>query len=171
MIYDNRGQRIINKVQQLLVEEFKIPVLFDRIYKPRNTSYFNIDFDEISDIEFLAGGMIRQYDLTIRYFLLLEGYQRHTHHNYLSNISERLLRLFKNNPAPKNTENTFNLDSQRWNLTTEYWNLITEYIYHSGQINSIEYNAPKDDDEDIFKNLHVVEYNFSCKSSEVDYEN
>ena len=84
MIYDNRGKRIINKVQQLLVEEFKIPVLFDRQYRPRNTSYFNIDYNDISDVSFLAGGMIRQYNLTIKYFLLLEGFQRHTHQNYLS---------------------------------------------------------------------------------------
>ena len=170
MIYDNRGQRIINKVQQLLVEEFKIPVLFDRQYRPRNTSYFNIDYNDVSDVSFLAGGMIRQYNLTIKYFLLLEGFQRHTHQNYLSNISERLLRLFKNNPAPKNTENTYDLASERWALSNEYWNLITEYIYHSGQINSINYSTDRDESEDIFKNLHIVEYDFTCISSEVDYE-
>lgn len=168
-IYIDQGRRIMNKLQELIFTEFNLPVHFDKDYQYRNTTFFNIYNNSISDITRLSGGMIRNYTFDIRYYFFREGYGRHTHHNILSNQTERFLRVMQNNPSPPNEETTYSTYISRYTHSIDYWNLITSYIYHSGNITNVNYN-PSLSDKETAPNLNVVEYTFECISAEAQYE-
>ena len=170
MIYLDQGRRIMNKMQELIFEEFKVAVHFDKDYNYHGSTFWNIYLNSVGDIQPYAGGLMRQYIFDIRYYLFREGYARHTHHEYLSNTTERLLRLMKNNPSPDNDETTFSTYLTRWAYSVDYYNLITAYIYHDGRITDVDFNPTLRDQEADKPNLHVVNYQFSCRSSEPDYE-
>ena len=169
MIYQDQGKRIMNKLQQLIYDEFKVAVFFDKNYAFHGTTFFNIYQDSISNVQELAGGLLKEYLFRIRYYMTREGYARHTHHEYMSNATERLMRLFKNCPAPIFDETTFSTYLTRFAYSVDYWNLITKYIYHSGMIDAVDYDPSRTPGEER-KNLHIVEYTFRCHSSEPDYE-
>ena len=170
MIYLDQGKRVMNKLQELIFEEFKVPVHFDKDYTFHGTTFWNIYLNSVGDIQPYAGGLIRRYVFDIRYYLFREGYSRANHHEYLSNPTERLMRLMKNNPAPKFEQTTFSTYLTRWAYSIDYWNLITAYIYHDGRILDVDYNPSLSPLESDKQNLHVVNYEFNCLSSEPDYE-
>ena len=170
MIYLDQGKRIMNKMQELIFDEFKVAVHFDRDYTYHGTTFFNIYLNSVGDIKSLAGGLMREYIFDIRYYLFREGYSRANHHNYLSNTTERLMRLFHNSPSPDNEETTFSTYLTRWAYSIDYYNLITHFIYFGGVINDVNYNPTLSDSESDKPNLHVVNYQFTCTSSEPDYE-
>ena len=170
MIYLDQGKRIMNKMQELIFNEFKVAVHFDKDYAFHSSTFFNIFLNAVGDIQPLAGGLLRRYIFDIRFYLFREGYSRATHHEFLSNSTERLMRLFKNYPSPDNAETTFSTYLTRWAYSVDYWNLITQYIWHDGRITDIDYNPSLRDNEADKPNLHVVNYQFSCISSEPDYE-
>ena len=170
MIYLDQGTRIMNKMQELIFNEFKVAVHFDKDYAHRGTTFWNIFLNSVGDIQPYAGGLMRQYIFDIRYYMVREGFSRHTHAEYLSNTTERLMRLMKNNPSPVFDETTFSTYLTRWAYSVDYWNLITQYIYHDGRIVDVDYNPSLRGQESDEANLHVVNYQFSCRSSEPDYE-
>ena len=160
----------MNKLQELIFEEFKVAVHFDKDYTFHGTTFFNIFLNSVGDIQPYAGGIIREYVFDLRYYLFREKYARHTHHEFLSNTTERMMRLMKNNPAPKFEQTSFSTYLTRWSHSIDYWNLITAYIFHDGRIIDVDYNPSLRENESNKPNLHVVNYQFTCKSSEPDYE-
>ena len=170
MIYLNKGKQIMNKLQQLITEEFSMPVVFEKDYRYRNSVFFNILFDSVSDVEPLSGGFIRNYNFNIRFYMNRLGFQRNTHSNYLSNIAERMLRLIKNNPSPLRDETIFSTLTDRFALSEDYWNLLTSYLYHNAIVGDVDYNSALTDEEENRPDNYVINFAFSCTSSEPDYE-
>jgi len=83
------------------------------------------------------------------------------------NMSERLQRIFANDPDPENSEVTFSTTETKFNMNVEYWNLIREYRYHNGLINNINYNPAFSDQEEAIPSLGILEFDTSFDYYEV----
>ena len=147
-----------------------MPVVFEKNYRYRNSVFFNIFFNSVSDVEPLSGGFIRNYNFDIRFYMNRLSFQRNTHSNYLSNIAERMLRLIKNNPAPTREETSFSTLTDRFALSEDYWNLFTTYLYHNAIVGDVNYNPNLTDEEENRPDNYIINFAFSCTSSEPDYE-
>tara|TARA_Y100000310_G_C20414409_1_gene683594 strand:- start:324 stop:830 length:507 start_codon:yes stop_codon:yes gene_type:complete len=113
--------RVIDSINTLLSDEFKIPVRYDQHVPPQSFLILP-QSDEL--VEQLSGGQSREYNILISYQLKSGGrYGRHTF-KQLSQKAEHVKRLIINNSA---------------------YTSSGSYKWHSGNIVSVEHERDEDD--------------------------
>ena len=134
IIYD----RIIDALQDLLANEFAVPVYADE-HRGNQSFLLTPASDNIN--EFGNNFQARDYVVEIVYQLKLGGTYTKNSIKQVSNIAERVKRLIYDNASYSPS------DSYKW---------------HDGNIDSIEYNRDEDSPD-----LITAVMNFNCTSTEV----
>ena len=167
MIYLNKFKKDTIALRKLITEETKMPVHYDVDgYHYRGNNFFNIKPLNTVLQEVLSSASLREYACNMRYYFRRAGYRKHTHMDQLFEMSERIQRLFLNNPQPEDTEIEFNNFYTPFSHSPEYWNLISPYQLHNLRIENVNYEPARDDTEEV-PDLHIVEYDVTFNVLEI----
>ncbi|HCI03832.1 TPA: hypothetical protein DE059_02805 [Candidatus Peribacteria bacterium] len=162
MVYLNHLKKATLTLRKLITEETKLEVHYDQEYRYRANAFFNIIPQTSEVTERYAGkDRLMHYELIMRYYLRKAGYGKHTHQDILNEMTERVIKLFSNNPQPENVDGV-NWDDYyyKWSHTPEYYNLLQKYVGHNFYIDEINY-LPSRTDSELVPDLHIVEYDMS----------
>ena len=130
--------RVIDSINTLLSDEFKIPVRYDQHVLPQS---FLILPQSDDLIEQLSGGQVREYDILISYQVKSGGRYGRKTFKQLSQKAEHVKRLVINNTA---------------------YTSSGTYKWHGANITSIEYEKDADD-----PSLLTALMTFNCTVTEV----
>jgi len=165
--YSNAFKEVINTLAEIIRNETKIPVHFDPEYSERATQYFNITPISNTVISRFSGGSTREYNVEIKYFLRKGNYGKHTHIDFLTDIGERITRLFNDKRNASSINELFQGVLSQFVESQGTFAGAIAYSFHDGRIESVNYQPDKDDSED-FDDLHIVDFDFNCVITEVE---
>jgi len=171
MIYINAFKKATRALRKLITEESRLGVYYDKRYHHRGNTFFNIVPTTVTVLENWANLQLRKYEAEMKLYVRKEGYGEHTHMHFIQQVSERINRLFKNNPSPENIDGaTWVTYFTRFGHSVDYWNLVTSYTMHNLTLEEMIYDPPKDAFESPIPGLHIVQYDISFELLEQDYE-
>ena len=164
--FSNAYKEILNTLKEIIHNELKIPVHFDLSFQDRHNQYVNIEplgFDLVSRF---AGSSQREYTATIKYYLKKGNYEKHTHLDYLTDVGERLTRLFNDKSNATSTNDLFQGVLSQFSESTGTFAQNIAYTFHDGRIESIDYQPNRNETEQL-ENLNIVELTFLAVVTEV----
>ena len=164
--YHNAFKEVINTLAEIIKNETNLPVHFDANYQNRATQYFNIKPISNSVQSRFSGGSTREYDVEIRYYLRKGNYGKQTHLDFLTEIGERIQRLFNDKSNATSVNDLFQgilLDFSQMNSTFEQ---SVAYSFHDGRIETLSYQPDRDESEEN-PELHILEFEFLAVVTEV----
>mgnify|MGYP001366761143 CR=1 FL=1 len=164
--FSNAFKEILNTLKEIIHNELKIPIHFDKDFEDRHNQYINIlplGFDVVSRF---AGSSQREYSATLKYYLKKGNYEKHTHLDYLTSVGERLTRLFNDNTNPVSSNDLFKGVLSQFSESTGTMAQNIAYTFHDGRIDSIDYQ-PNLSEKEQLENLNVVELTFTAIVTEV----
>ena len=171
MIYINAFKKATRALRKLVTEESQLGLFYDKHYQYRGNTFFNIVPTTVTVLENWANLQLRKYEAEMKLYVRKEGYGEHTHMHFMQQLSERINRLFKNNPSPENIDGaTWVTYFTRFGHSVDYWNLVTSYTMHNLTLDEMTYDPPKNDVESPIPGLHIVQYDISFELLEQDYE-
>ena len=97
------GKKVGDALQKILREEWPgTPVMFvdPEQYRASSAEHFGLVPGDTRILESYAGGTLREYSFTIKYYIRKPRYTNHFQtniHDFLSDKSERLIRLIDSN--------------------------------------------------------------------------
>jgi hypothetical protein len=166
-LYEFHFLKATSEMKKLITNNTNLAVHFDKPFQYRANAFFNVIPAGTELLALYPHGSLRRYLVNIRYYYRRDGYSKHQNLDPLMNMSERLQRIFANDPDPENSEVTFSTTETKFNMNVEYWNLIREYRYHNGLINNINYNPVFSDQEEAIPSLGILEFDTSFDYYEV----
>ena len=164
--YSNAFKEILDALKEILANEFKLPVHFDRNYKARSNQYFNLIPNSADVASRFSGGSTREYSVQIKYYLAKGNYGKHTHVDYLTDVGERISRLFNDKRNATSTNDLFQGVLAQFSESQGTFASQIAYTFHDGRIEGIEYRPSLSESEEQ-ENLNVVEFEFLAIVTEV----
>lgn len=164
--YSNAFKEVINTVSEIIKNETKLPVYFDADYKNRATQYFNIQpISSVTQSRF-SGGSTREYEVEIKYYLHKGNYGKNTHIDFLTDIGERITRLFNDKSNASSVNDLFQGILAQFSQAQSTFENSVAYTFHDGRIESLSYQPDRDESEENTE-LHIVEFEFLAVVTEV----
>tara|TARA_Y100000004_G_C8779294_1_gene354253 strand:- start:167 stop:679 length:513 start_codon:yes stop_codon:yes gene_type:complete len=164
--YKNAFKKILDTLREILYNETKLKVHFDKGYHNRDTMYFNIMPNTSSVVSRFNGGSTREYSATIKYYLKKGNYDKHSHIDYLTDMGERVTRLFNDKSNATSTSDLFQGILSQFSESDATFGTQVAYTFHEGRIENITYDPSRDDTEELDE-LHIVEFEFLAIVTEV----
>ena len=164
--YQNAFKEILNTLKEILYNETKLPIHFDKGYKGRANQYFNITPTSANIISRFSGGTTRGYSVNIRYYLQKGNYEKHTHIDYLTDTGEKIQRLFNEKSKAVSTNDLFQGVLSTFVDSNVQFGAMVAYTFHDGRIEDVTYDPSRDDEEES-EDLHIVEFEFEAIVTEV----
>ena len=157
--YTNAFKAILDALKEILYNEFKLRVFFDKDFKSRATQYFNLTPVSSDIVSRFSGGSTREYNVNIRYYLQKGNYDKHTHIDYLTDTGERVARLFNDKRNPTSTNELFQGIISQFSESNEAFGDMVAYTFHDGRIENIAYQPDRQDNEEK-SDLHIIDLDF-----------
>lgn len=167
------GKKVGDALQKLLREEFPgTPIMYSNREQYRATSvqHWGLLPGDTNVIATYNGGSLREYSYQIRYYVRKPRSTNHFQtniHNYLSDKSERLIRLIDS----KNKHDDQNVFFGELDLTfgsiPDFFSDIIAYRWHNARIESVDFDPPRTDKE-TKNDLQIMEAQFICNVMEIN---
>jgi len=157
--YTNAFKAILDALQEILYNEFKLRVHYDKDYEARASQYFNLTPVSSDIVSRFSGGSTREYRVGLRYYLQKGNYGKHTHIDYLTDTGERVARLFNDKRNATATSELFQGIISQFSESDESFGAMVAYTFHDGRIEDISYQPNRSESEDK-SDLHIVEFEF-----------
>lgn len=164
--YQNAFKEILDTLKEIIYNETKLPVRFDKGYKTKGNQYFNIQPVGSDVLSRFNGGSTREYTANIKYYLRKGNYDKHSHIDYLTDIGERITRLFNDKSNATSTSDLFQGVLSQFSESNIAFGNMVAYTFHEGRIESVSYDPSRDDSEEL-EDLHIVEFEFLAIVTEV----
>ena len=164
--YQNAFKEILDTLREILYNETKLKVYFDKGWKSRATQYFNIVPETSNVLSRFNGGSTREYSANIRYYLKKGNYDKHSHIDYLTDMGERITRLFNDKSNATSTSDLFQGILSQFSESDQTFGSMVAYTFHEGRIENVTYDPSRDDTEESDE-LHIVEFEFLAIVTEV----
>ena len=164
--YHNAFKEVMNTVAEIIRNETKLPVHFDPNFESKATQYFNIKPISSSVISRFSGGQTREYEIEIRYYLRKGNYGKNTHLDFLTNIGERIQRLFNDKSNATSVNDLFQGILTQFNQLQSTFEKTIAYSFHDGRIENLSYQPDRDETEEDSE-LHILEFEFLAVVTEV----
>ena len=164
--YQNAFKEILDTLKEILTNETKLTVYFDKGFKNRNTQYFNIQPINANILSRFNGGTTREYNVAIKYYLKKGNYDKHSHIDYLTDIGERVTRLFNDKANAISTSDWFQGVLSQFSESDSTCGAMIAYTFHEGRIENVSYDPSREDTEES-EELHIVEFDFLAIVTEV----
>ena len=164
--YSNAFKEILNTLAEIIKNETSLQVHFDTTYKGRNTQYFNILPISNSVVSRFSGGSTREYNVEIRYYLKKGNYGKQSHIDFLTDIGERITRLFNDKSNASSVSELFQGILTQFSQMNDAFQSAVAYSFHDGRIESLSYQPDRDESEEN-PELHIVEFEFLAVVTEV----
>ena len=170
--YRKYGQKVADALQKVLREEWPgTPIYFvnRENYRAKASPHFGLIPGETTILESYGGGNLREYEFIIRYYIRKPRATNHFQvniHKYLSDISERLIRLIDNKNKHEDTNIFFGEIVDTFGTLTDLFSDIIAYRWHNGRIININFDPDRTDKEDK-KDLQIMEAQFLCNVMEI----
>ena len=157
--YTNAFKEILDALKEILYNETKLSVYFDKDYQTRATQYFNLKPASSNVVTRFSGGSTREYNVEIRYYLRKGNYEKHTHIDYLTDTGERIARLFNDKSNPSSTNELFQGIIGQFSESNAQFGAMVAYTFHDGRVQDIDYSPDRSDAEEL-NDLHIIEFEF-----------
>jgi len=164
--YSNAFKEILGALKEILYNETKLSVHFDRKYKSRATQYFNISPISSTVTSRFSGGSTREYNAEISYYLQKGNYEKHTHLDYLTDMGEKITRLFNDKTNAVSTNDLFQGIISQFSESNQAFGSMVAYTFHDGRIENVDYQPDRNDDEEM-EDLNIVKFEFIATVTEV----
>jgi len=164
--YQNAFKEILNALKEIIYNETKLPIHFDKDYQARSNQYFNLKPTSANIISRFSGGTTRGYNVNIRYYLQKGNYEKHTHIDYLTDTGEKIQRLFNDKSNAVSTNDLFQGVLSTFADSNAQFGAMVAYTFHDGRIEDVAYDPSRDDTEEV-DDLHIVEFEFEAIVTEV----
>lgn len=164
--YQNAFKEVMNTLAEIITTETKMPCYFDPDFKNRATQYFNIKPIDSSQVSMFSGGSTRQYSIEIRYYLYKGNYGKHTHLDVLTNIGERITRLFNDKSNATSVNDLFQGVLSQFSQAQDTFASAVAYSFHDARIESTSYQPDRDESEESSE-LNILEFEFLAVVTEV----
>ena len=166
------GKKVGSALQQILRDEFPgTPVSFvDRErYQATSVQHWGLIPGETTILASYAGGSLREYGYALRYYVRKPRSTNHFQtniHDYLSDKSERLIRLIDNNNKKDDQNVFFGELAILFSLIPDIFSDIISYRWHNARIASVDFDPPRTDKE-TKNDLQIMEAQFLCNVMEI----
>ena len=157
--YNNAFKEVLDALKEILHNETKMRVYFDKDYEARATQYFNLTPVSSNVVSRFSGGSTREYTVSMRYYLQKGNYDKHTHIDYITDTGERITRLFNDKRNPIATNELFQGIIAQFSEGNEQFGAMVAYTFHDGRIENVDYQPNRSDNEEK-NDLHIVEFEF-----------
>tara|TARA_B100001939_G_C16833160_1_gene569625 strand:- start:247 stop:759 length:513 start_codon:yes stop_codon:yes gene_type:complete len=164
--YQNAFKEVINTLAEIITNETKLPCYFDTEFENRNAQYFNLKPIQTSSVSRFSGGATREYEIEIRYYLKKGNYGKVTHLDLLTNVGERITRLFNDKSNATSVNDLFQGVLAQFSQSQDSFADAIAYSFHDGRIESTTYQPDRDESEESSE-LHIVEFEFLAVVTEV----
>lgn len=157
--YSNAFKEILDALKEILYNETKLRVYYDKEYQARQSQYFNLTPVSSNVLTRFSGGSTREYNVGIRYYLQKGNYGKHSHLDYLTDTGEKITRLFNDKNNPTSTNELFQGIIAQFSESNISFGKLVAYTFHDGRIENVTYNPDRSDSEEK-SDLHIVEFEF-----------
>lgn len=164
--YHNAFKEVMNTVAEIIRNETKLPVHFDPNYQNKATQYFNIKPIASNVASRFSGGSTREYEIEIRYYLRKGNYGKLTHLDFMTDIGERIQRLFNDKSNASSVNDLFQGIITQFSQLQSTFEQSVAYSFHDGRIETLTYQPDRDESEEISE-LHILEFEFLAVVTEV----
>ena len=164
--YSNAFKAILDALKEILYNETKLQVHFDKDYEAKASQYFNMKPVSSNVVTRFSGGSTREYSVQIRYYLRKGNYDKHTHIDYLTDTGERIARLFNDKTNPTSSSELFQGIIAQFSESDEAFGTMVAYTFHDCRIQDIDYDPSRSDIEEQ-ADLHIIEFEFLAIVTEV----
>jgi hypothetical protein len=137
--YTNAFKEILNTLKEILYNELKIPVHYDKDYQARASQYLNIKPISSDVISRFSGSSTREYEAEIRYYLQKGNPEKHTTLDYMTDVGERIFRLFNDKTNAVSTNDLFKGIMTNFSASIGTFNQQVAYTFQDGRIEGITY--------------------------------
>jgi hypothetical protein len=164
-------RRMLDALTDIISSEFTgTPVYYEdpERFKSRYAHFFRLIPGESTLVQSYAGGSLREYQVSIRYYLRkprLDNYRTNVF-DFMADRGERLIRLINNKNKYEDSINSFSEIDFKFNLLSDVFSSIVTYRWHNGRIENIDYSPSRSDREDK-RDLQIFEADFLCNVMEI----
>ena len=164
-------RRMLDALTDIISSEFTgTPVYYEdpERFKSRSAQFFSLIPGESTLVQSYAGGSLREYQVSIRYYLRkprLDNYRTKVF-DFMADRGERLIRLINNKNKYEDSINSFSEIDFKFNLLSDVFSSIVTYRWHNGRIENIDYSPSRSDREDK-RDLQIFEADFLCNVMEI----
>jgi len=166
------GKKVGDALQKVLRDEFPgTPVMYvdPAQYRATSVEHFGLVPGETQVLSSYAGGTLREYQFTIKYYIRKPRNTNHFQtniHDFLSDKSERLIRLVDSNNKKQDENIFFGEYDQTFGTIADIFSNIISYRWHNGRITNIDFNPPRTPKEDK-RDLQIMQADFLCNVMEL----
>tara|TARA_Y100000593_G_C4311934_1_gene338837 strand:+ start:826 stop:1359 length:534 start_codon:yes stop_codon:yes gene_type:complete len=166
------GQKVADALQKILREEWPgTPIYFvnRENYRAVSSPHFGLIPGDTQVIESYGGGNLREYEFMIRYYIRKPRATNHFQtniHEYLSDTSERLIRLIDNKNKHEDENIYFGEIADTFGEITDLFSDIIAYRWHNARISNVDFDPDRTEKEDK-KDLQIMEAEFLCNVMEI----
>jgi len=164
--FTNAFREILDTLKEILTNEFKISVHFDKDFEAQASQYFNLSPEVVSTVARSSGSTTREYSVNIRYYLIKGNYEKHSHIDYLTSVAERMSRLFNDKRNAISTNDLFKGVLATFAESENTFDSLIAYTFHDGRIEEVNYQPTLTDKENI-ENVNVLDFTFQAIVTEV----
>ena len=164
-------RRMLDALTDIISSEFTgTPVYYEapERFKSRSAQFFSLIPGESTLVQSYAGGSLREYQVSIRYYLRkprLDNYRTNVF-DFMADRGERLIRLINNKNKYEDSINSFSEIDFNFNTLADAFSSIVTYRWHNGRIENIDYSPSRSDREDK-RDLQIFEADFLCNVMEI----
>tara|TARA_R110000751_G_scaffold29079_2_gene75251 strand:- start:2575 stop:3099 length:525 start_codon:yes stop_codon:yes gene_type:complete len=171
IVFKPNHRRVLDALTDIISTEYTgTPVYYEdpERFKSRSAQFFSLIPGESTLVQSYAGGSLREYQVSIRYYLRkprLDNYRTNIF-DFMSDRGERLIRLINNKNKYEDSINTFSEIDFTFGTLADVFSSIVTYRWHNGRIDNIDYNPSRSEREDK-RDLQIFEADFLCNVMEI----